>query len=230
MSAVEARGAMLLLFDIQPGMHVEHDHWHTHEHMPERLGLPGFLRGSRWVARSATPRYCVLYEVADLAVLESAAYRARLEAPTPWTTTMMGYYVGMQRTLCDVVAGSGIGLGGNALVMTFTVQEGRAARLQSWLVDELLPRLAARPGLCSARLLRHALPAAMTREQAIRGRDTAVESALFVTGDDEDRVAALRETDLAPEQCGRHGASVTGSNVYRLAYVLATSEVATRSR
>jgi hypothetical protein len=225
----EARGAMLLLFDVAEAMHVEHDDWHTHEHMPERLGLPGFLRGSRWVSRTAGQRYCVLYEVADLGVLDSAAYRARLEAPTPWATKMMGFYRGMRRTLCERGAASGSALGGTALVMTFAANGGRADRLQPWLVDELLPRLSLRPGLCSARLLRNALPAAMTREQSIRGRDASVESALFVTGDDEDQVAALCGAELAPQRFEHNGATVTASGVYRLAYVLAASEVAPRS-
>lgn len=39
--------AMLLSFDIVPP---EHDDWHTHEPLPERLSIPGFLRGTRWVA------------------------------------------------------------------------------------------------------------------------------------------------------------------------------------
>ena len=78
-----ARGAMLLLFDVAADAVDEHDDWHTHEHMPERLAIPGFLRGSRWTRTTPGPRYCVLYEVADLAVLDSPAYRARLDDPTP---------------------------------------------------------------------------------------------------------------------------------------------------
>ena len=48
-----ARGAMLLLFDVAADAVDEHDEWHTHEHMPERLAIPGFLRGTRWI--HATP-------------------------------------------------------------------------------------------------------------------------------------------------------------------------------
>jgi hypothetical protein len=42
--------AMLLSFDVLPEVVAEHDHWHTHEHLPERLSIPGFLRGTRWVS------------------------------------------------------------------------------------------------------------------------------------------------------------------------------------
>ena len=60
------RAAMLLGFDIAAEAVDEHDDWHTHEHLPERLAIPGFLRGTRWVAIDGAPRYAVLYEVESL--------------------------------------------------------------------------------------------------------------------------------------------------------------------
>ena len=104
MSSPRAQGALLLLFDVADDAIAEHDDWHTHEHMPERLAIPGFLRGTRWTRTTPGPRYCVIYEVESPAVLGSPAYRARLDAPTPWTTRMMACYSGMRRTLCEVVA------------------------------------------------------------------------------------------------------------------------------
>ncbi len=41
------QAAMLLSFDIAAEAIAEHDDWHTHEHLPERLAIPGFLRGMR---------------------------------------------------------------------------------------------------------------------------------------------------------------------------------------
>ena len=38
---------MLLLFDVAQDAIPEHDEWHTHEHLPERLSIPGFVRGTR---------------------------------------------------------------------------------------------------------------------------------------------------------------------------------------
>jgi hypothetical protein len=89
--------AMLLSFDVVPDAVVEHDHWHTFEHLPERLSIRGFLRGTRWIALDGQPRYMVLYEVAQLATLESPAYLERLNNPTPWTRRIMPSYRGMQR-------------------------------------------------------------------------------------------------------------------------------------
>src|SRR5450432_3051055 len=57
------RAAMLLSFDIVPEAMAEHDEWHTHEHLPERLSIPGFVRGTRWKALRGEPGYFVMYEV-----------------------------------------------------------------------------------------------------------------------------------------------------------------------
>src|SRR4051812_16555055 len=100
--ALLGAAAMVLAIDLAPESIVQHDDWHTHEHLPERLSIPGFLRGSRWRALSGTPQYLVIYEVADLGVLTSAAYLQRLNSPTPWTAKMMKSYRGMARGFCRV--------------------------------------------------------------------------------------------------------------------------------
>lgn len=91
---------MLLSFDIVKEAVTEHDDWHTHEHLPERLSIPGFLRGTRWTALQAPSSYFVLYEVDSLNVLASAAYLERLNHPSPWTQKMMPHYRGMTRGRC----------------------------------------------------------------------------------------------------------------------------------
>jgi len=221
------RGVMLLLFDIAAEDAAEHDHWHTREHMPERLGIPGFRRGTRWTARDSVVHYCVLYEVAALAVLDSPAYRERLDHPTPWTAAMMRRYVGMRRTLCSVDASSGCGMGSTALVVRFASEVGQAARLDHWLADEVLPALALRPGFGGSHLFHNALAATMTQEQEIRGRDATVHSALFVTGYDEAAVAALARDELAPERFAVHGADSAeyGARLYRLSYSLSSTDI-----
>ena len=61
--------AMLLSFDVEPDAVDGHDRWHTHEHLPERVSIPGFVRGTRRVASEGTPRDMVVYEVESLATL-----------------------------------------------------------------------------------------------------------------------------------------------------------------
>jgi hypothetical protein len=220
--------ALLLLFDIRGDAIAEHDQWHTHEHLPERLAIPGFVRGSRWTVPSGTPRYLVLYEVRDLAVLGSQAYLERLNRPTPWTAKMMACYAGMQRGLCRVLARSGAGLGSTALLVRFTPAAGRTGALHDWLAGAVLPQLAVRPGIASAALLEAAQPPAMTREQQIRGRDAAMQSALMVTGYDSLAVAALAQGQLRSDEFAARGAVMAehACSVFHNAITISDAEVA----
>ena len=60
----------------------------------------------------------------------------------------------------------------------------------------------------------------MTREQALRGRDGAVHSALWVTGYDVDAIAALAADDLRKERLTGYGAEAVEHTGFRLAYSL----------
>jgi hypothetical protein len=217
--------AMLLLFDVDPDVIDEHDRWHTHEHLPERLSIPGFLRGTRWVAIDGAPRCMVLYEVASLQTLSSEAYLTRLNNPTPWTTRIMPHYRGMARGLCSVLGSFGQGQGGTAALVRFTPDESRSADLHAWLCDELLPRVPMMAGLGSAHLLRGAQAAAMTNEQRIRGVDRGVDSAVIVAGYDRDAVSACAAALCAADALPTHGATEVSRATYRLGYSLAATEL-----
>ncbi len=58
--------------------------WHLHEHMPERLGIPGFLRGRRYRAadKETKPEFFTLYETSTFEVIQGLDYLNRLNAPT----------------------------------------------------------------------------------------------------------------------------------------------------
>ena len=217
MTAMGARGALLLLFDVSPDAVAEHDDWHTREHLPERLAIPGFVCGTRWTREEGSPRYCVIYDVTAPDVLESPAYRERLDHPSPWTTRMMASYAGMRRTLCEVVAGGGEAIGAWSLVAPFAPAAGRSNDVRRWLVDDALPAAMRRRGLASWRLFANARDAAMTREQAIRGYDGSVPAALVVTGYDEAAIAKLASRDLAVGRWAGHGAERVEPGIYRLA-------------
>src|SRR4029077_14235912 len=79
--ALSGNGAMVLYYDIVREVLEDHDDWHTHEHFPERVGIPGFLRASRWVTLGDGPRYLVVYEVEEVGVLSDAPYLERLNNP-----------------------------------------------------------------------------------------------------------------------------------------------------
>lgn len=218
---------MLLSFDVAAEAIEEHDRWHTQEHLPERLSIPGFLRGTRWIATEGGPRYMVLYEVDSLDTLSSDAYLARLNNPTPWTASMMPHYRGMTRGLCAVLGSFGFGQGGAAALVRFGLAQPQAEQLKRWLLEEALPAVPQMPGFGSAHLLQGAQAAAMTNEQRIRGADGGVDSALILTGYDGDAVAALaKELCRAGGSLMSRGANELAMATYRLSYALAGAEVA----
>jgi hypothetical protein len=60
--AMLGKAALAMWWDMAPAMRAEFEDWHSHEHFPERLSLPGFLRASRW-AGVGTDSFFVMYEL-----------------------------------------------------------------------------------------------------------------------------------------------------------------------
>jgi hypothetical protein len=217
------QAAMLLTFDVVDEAIAEHDGWHTHEHLPERLAIPGFLRGTRWVTNAGSPRYMVLYEVDRLETLSSAAYLERLNNPSAWTRKMMPHYRGMSRGLCSVVRSVGYGMGGFGLLVRFTPGRDDAGALES-AVGEAMTRLAGERGIGSLHLLRGAAAAEMTSEQRIRGVDSGVDWALLATGYSQGVVERLAQSDLGAAALEGRGATAISSAAYQCVHSLSAQE------
>ena len=217
--------AMLLLFDVAQEAIPEHDDWHTHEHLPERLAIPGFARGTRWAAVRGQPGYFVLYEVETLATLTSSAYLERLNNPTPWTSKMMPHYRGMTRGFCTVAGSFGSGMGRAGLLTRFKPAAEAGASLRRVLLQDVLPQLASKPGIGSVHLFEGAVTPPMTNEQRIRGADAGFDWAVLVTGYREDALASLMQGDLGDAQLGKHGATGILAALYRTEYSVLHREV-----
>ena len=221
------RAAVAMWWDIAAEARPEWEDWHTHEHMPERLGIPGFLRGSRWVAVAGDPSYFVLYEAARLATVSAGPYLERLNNPSPWSRRMMPHHRNMVRSLCRVRVSHGGGVGQAIATIRLSPARGKARSLTRWL-GEIMPPLASRRGLAGAHLL-HAQPmeaVPRTAEQEIRGGDATADWVLLVNGYDADALKALLANELNAQEFQRHGAapgSVEG--LYRLAFALTSKDL-----
>jgi hypothetical protein len=220
------QAAMLLSFDVATEAIVEHDAWHTHEHLPERLSIPGFLRGTRWASARARPRYFVLYEVEHLAVLTSQSYMDRLNNPSPWTTRIMPHYRGMTRGFCSVSGSFGVGTGQVGALVRFEPSSPSArSSLREWLLSERLPGLPDRQGIGSVHLFEASLQPTMTTEQRIRGADEGFGWALLLTGYSEEGLTQVLEPDLGKERLEAHGADRVSVAIYQFQYAVVRGEV-----
>jgi hypothetical protein len=184
------KGAVTMWWSVPRRRQAEWEDWHTHEHMPERLSIPGFLRGSRWVSRTS---YFVLYEVDTPATLTGAAYLKRLNHPTPWSREMMPHHHDIVRSLCRVRASFGGGLG----QVLATVRLSRPPRGWQALASRLA-RLPQRRGLVAAHLLESAKRAPPTTEQKIRGgADARADWVVLLGGYDAKALRSVVERELA---------------------------------
>jgi hypothetical protein len=125
--------------------------WHNGEHMPERVGIPGFLRGRRYIALEGEPQFFTLYEAADMAVLAGEDYAARLNNPTPWTRRVAPRLYNNVRSLCEVAYSRGQADGGLMMTWRFDVAKEGEAQLRARL-DHVLSRLAEQPGIAAVHL------------------------------------------------------------------------------
>jgi hypothetical protein len=82
-------GILAIFNNVAPGREAEFEEWFQHEHLQERLGVPGFLLGRRHEAVAGEPRYFNFYVTRSVEVLSSADYRMRLNNPTSMTRKVM---------------------------------------------------------------------------------------------------------------------------------------------
>ncbi len=185
-------------WDMASAMRAEFEDWHTHEHFPERLGVPGFRRATRWVSATGDEGIFVLYEVEAHATLSSPAYVDHLNSPTPWSTKLMPHHRNMVRSQCHVRASRGGGVGRHALTIRLAPAPGRDTELRKALAT-CIEALASRPGLIGGHLLQHQAPALeMTTEQKIRsGADRSAAWVLVAIGYELTALEQLADRDLA---------------------------------
>lgn len=183
----------------------EFEHWHSHEHFPERMGIKGFLRGSRWSSVDDAEGFFVLYELESYDTLTSSGYLERLNSPTPWSTQMMPHHRDMVRSQCRLLHSTGGGIGRHALTLRLSPATGRDAKL----LDHFLALGAAfvsRPGGVAFHVLRtETPPAPSTKEQQIRGgKDKAADWIVVAMAYEAAALEALQQEAFG-EEIERHG-------------------------
>jgi hypothetical protein len=206
--ALLGRAAIAMWWDISAEKKAEFEHWHSHEHLPERLAIAGFERGSRWAAADGGLGFFVLYELDDYETLSSPQYLERLNHPTPWSTQLMPHHRNMVRSQCRVVASSGAGLARAMLTLRLSPAAGATGRLRTFLVEQART-IAARAGTTAAHLLHTETPQIdLTTEQRIRGgRDPSADWVFLVGGYDPAALQALRDGELSDDALLRQGAA-----------------------
>jgi len=200
MTGLLGRGALVNWGGVMASGEQDYNAWHSLEHMPERLSVPGFRRGRRAVAVDGTPetlKYFMMYEAVDAEVFVSEPYLARLNDPTPWTQRILSLYLAPSRTVCRVIESRGCGTGG--WLATLQWATGSAAVLGETSASALVKKLIDMTGIVGVHVLKGdpKLGQQPTTEKKFRESqgepDRTVALALLIDG------LSLGETEAAME-------------------------------
>ena len=86
MPAPNRKGFLIVTMDPPLTFEEEFNAWYDTEHLPQRMAVPGFETGRRYVSIRGAPRYLAIYDMTSPAVLESEVYlQVSLDRSTPWT-------------------------------------------------------------------------------------------------------------------------------------------------
>ncbi|MDB5744373.1 MAG: hypothetical protein JWR68_2688 [Polaromonas sp.] len=127
--ALAGTGLIAIWNDILPELREDFFEWHPREHMVERLGIPGFLRGRRYIAVDGGVEFLTLYEVTSTDVLVSDIYKERLTQPTPWSTKTLPGFFNNERGACQIEFSQSYAMGGAMLTLRFEAEAGKEAVL-----------------------------------------------------------------------------------------------------
>ncbi len=226
--ALLGKGVLAIWNDITDSAEAEFVQWHIREHIPERVGLPGFLRGRRYVAHRGHPKYFNFYETETPQTLESPAYRARLNAPTPWTRAVVKEFRDTSRTICEVVASRGTGEG----AWIETIQIGAVSDTGAFsrgMVSTLMTDISGRDGIIGVHFLRgvEGQGNASTAESKLRNQpDAKCEWILLIEAADNGFLEALRAGPCSDEALRQLSPGVTiERGIYRFQYGLSRTEL-----
>jgi hypothetical protein len=220
--ALLGHGVLAIWHTIAHDAEAEYWRWHDREHIPERVSVPGFLRGRRYRSLERSLDYLDLYEVEDPETLRSAPYLARLNDPTPWTRRVVPHFHDTLRLGYRVRASVGRGQGGVLLTLRLTVQDGVTDRPAA-LGTRGLAAIQDLTGVVAVHVL-EATPevtSIATEEKRLRGpgdrdRDTVERWGLLVEADDASVLGELRAGPLAPSTLRTEGAELRATGAYQL--------------
>jgi hypothetical protein len=192
--ALAGNAFLIIWHDVRPEAELDYLRWHTREHMPERLGIPGFNRGRRGVDWDLPRyRYLTVYEGKELGVFRSQAYLDRLNNPTPWSSRIAPQMFNFIRGAGEVVASVGQGVGGAMLTVRIECERARIPALLE-VAPRIVEAIAELDGIASAHLgvARLDVTSARTREADLRGSvpERAFDAAILVDGSSRREIAA----------------------------------------
>jgi hypothetical protein len=148
--ALRGKGMLVVYTDVMARDERDFNEWYNREHIDERVNLPGFHRGRRYVAQRGAPKYLATYECDSVNDLATPGYLALLANQSPWSQAVMARFTHFNRMTLRMQVDLAHGFGGAITVVRFVPVPARLRELLVWLRDTALPRAIKRPGMLGA--------------------------------------------------------------------------------
>ncbi|WP_099867251.1 hypothetical protein [Pararhizobium haloflavum] len=208
------KGIVAIWNDILPEMRDEFFEWHPREHMQERMGVPGFLRGRRYISTGGGEEFFTLYEASEPELLVSEVYRQRLANPTEWSLKVLPNFRNNLRGVCRIAGTAGYGDGGSLLTIRYADEAGKGDAALSELVGSLVER----PRITGAHFVICDRELSSGNQSLQRGRTISLpDRVVLVEASTVAELDVLKE-DLAGKVDAAVGATEPISAIYSLEY------------
>jgi len=221
---------MAIWHDVESAGEPDYNLWHTREHMAERVSIPGFRLGRRWVDWNLDRhRYFTLYEAATVDVFGSEPYRARLNAPSAWTQRIQPHITNVVRSACRTIVSVGSGIGGALATVRLTLTPGSGAGAFATRSDALAHAILPLHGVTSVHVgsAEPSVTGVRTKESELRrsSHEDVFDAVVLIDGigrRELERVLPQIDVILSDRSAGIGSKDMA---VYDLAYALAADEI-----
>lgn len=150
----QAKGLITVWLHVPPAREEEFNDWYNLEHVPQVVGLPGFVRGRRYRVENANPKYLAWYDTVDETIEPGPDFQRIVANPTPWSQRMRGFWEHRERMNFRLMRDVGEEPGEDApwlYIVHTDIPDHIADEYNEWYDAEHLPRLVTVPGVLRAR-------------------------------------------------------------------------------
>ena len=229
--ALTGKAFLAIWHDIDPPSWTEYMEWHTREHMPERLSIPGFTIGKRLINHSVPRyRYGTVYGGETVEVFRSPAYLERLNNPTDWSNKVQPTFRNFLRMACDRIASAGVGEGGAMATIRLDFSGGAGPDTVRSSAQTLADALLEVTGACGVHigLARTEVSGVKTKETELRPgmAEKEFDVVVLVEGSGAPELEASVPELQAVIAASDIGVTNPQTIVYNLAYQLTSADMA----
>jgi hypothetical protein len=220
---IAGKGMLLTSMDIEPADEEEFNRWYDREHLEERVAIDGFLEARRYLAHTGSPKFLFLYSAETVEVLDSPAYRARLNHPTEWSKVNMARFKNMIRVVARITASRGVGRGSKLGIVRYRPEAGQEGALRTGLQGKLDP--GDHEGIISMHLLESDARLSGPTSEIPAAGSSAADWFVLIDGTNVGAIGAIQAARFTGTSAPA-GAQLVSSGIYDLLWDLTKSDLA----